>query len=240
MSKRKDKRQSAALFSTITATVAATRPLEEDAFEHAESAHGHDHLPISDTVLAMSPVLAQLVVAPEAQRALPKMKKFRFQLLHHWMLSHLQPCRVADVGGGKGLLTYLLQQSGWAATVIDPFDQALPSKYKQFDSNKQTSIPDTARVPRMTQPFSPSMANDFDLLVAMHAHGCNIQLLDAAADFGRCVILLPCCIIHEPLILPPGVHWIQSVVGYALQKGFTVEPFQLNFKGQNIGLYMHL
>ena len=81
------------------------------------------------------------------------------------------------------------------------------------------------------------MAQEFDLLVAMHAHGCNIQLVDAAAHYGCGVILLPCCVIHEPILPPPGVHWIQWLVEYVIEKGFTVQPFRLNFKGQNIGIY---
>ena len=82
------------------------------------------------------------------------------------------------------------------------------------------------------------MAQEFDLLVAMHAHGCNIALIEAAAQYRRQVILLPCCVIGEPVIPPPGVHWLQCVVDYALGRGFAVEPFRLNFKGQNIGLYL--
>src|SRR3954462_11360000 len=40
-----------------------------------------------------------------------RMKKFRFQLFHEWLVAELAPCRVADIGGGKGLLAYLLRQS---------------------------------------------------------------------------------------------------------------------------------
>ena len=233
MSKRKDKRQRATLFAAINTAVAGTPPDEQD--ESAEHDQGHHSPPLTDAQLASSKELAPLVTASGLQtRELPKMKKFRFQLLHQWMITHLQPCQVADVGGGKGLLSYLLQQSGWRATVIDPFDQARPSKYKELATNKQTAIASTARVPRITQPFATTMAQDFELLVAMHAHGCNIQLLDAAADYGRQVILLPCCIIHEPLYPPPGTHWIQCVVDYALQKGFHILPFRLNLPPERL------
>ena len=60
---------------------------------------------------------------PSGTTELRKMKKFRFQLLHRWLVGHCEPCRVGDVAGGKGLLTYLLQNSGWQAVVIDPLDQ---------------------------------------------------------------------------------------------------------------------
>lgn len=173
-------------------------------------------------------------------RELTMMKKFRFQLLHRWLSMHVDPCRVADVGGGKGLLSYLLQGSGWSATVIDPVNQALPPKYKDLATNKQTQIAITEQVPRIDSEFQPIMAQNYDLLVAMHAHGCNIQLIDAAVQYGCAVILLPCCVIGEPLLPPPGVEWIQWLVEYVMAKGFTVQPFQLNFKGQNIGFYAHM
>jgi hypothetical protein len=166
------------------------------------------------------------------------MKKFRFQLLQGWMVEHLEPCRVADVGGGKGLLAYLLRQSGWEATVIDPVQQALPTKYKELTTNRQVRIAETEQVPRVDRPFESEMAREFDLLVAVHAHGCNIQLIDAAAEFNRRLILLPCCVIDEPIVPPPGKHWLQCVVDYAVGRGLQVEPFRLNFKGQNIGMYV--
>jgi hypothetical protein len=177
------------------------------------------------------------VVLPVAARELTMMKKFRFQLLHRWMLAHVEPCRVADVGGGKGLLAYLLQNSGWTATVIDPIAQALPNKYKDLANNKQIRIPDSERVPHIDRAFTSAMAQHFDLLVAMHAHGCNIQMIDAALEYDCDLILLPCCVIHEPILPPAGMPWIQWLVEYVVAKGFAVEPFRLNFKGQNIGIY---
>jgi hypothetical protein len=33
------------------------------------------------------------------------------------------------------------------------------------------------------------------------------------------------------------MHWIHWLVAYVIEQRFTVEPFRLNFKGQNIGLY---
>lgn len=231
MSRRKDKRQTTALYESVTrlAGGGADRP---------DPRHGDS--PIADEVLAASKELAPVLESSlQGGRELRKMKKFRFQLLHQWLLAHLTPCRVADIGGGKGLLAYLLRQSQWPATVIDPLPQALPPKYKDLTTNKQIHLDATTTVPRIDQNFDPDMAGNFDLLVAMHAHGCNIQVIDAAAQFKRRFVILPCCIIHEPLYPPSGVHWLQCVVDYAVRLGFTVEPFRLNFKGQNIGLYGH-
>jgi hypothetical protein len=81
------------------------------------------------------------------------------------------------------------------------------------------------------------MAQHYDLLIGIHAHGCNIKIIDASAKFHRSFVLLPCCIIDEPIYPSAGVHWLECLVDYAVQKGFTVHPFRLNFRGQNIGFY---
>ncbi|HRJ41767.1 MAG: hypothetical protein KJZ86_11085 [Caldilineaceae bacterium] len=233
MGKRKDRREKTQRYAAIARS--AARSVLAD----AEIDGGHGGSPLTDDLLASSAHLAGLVTHSTGHE-LTKMKKFRFQLLHRWIAARREPCRVADVGGGKGLLAYLLRESGWQATVIDPFAQRLPAKYKDLESNRQIRIAESERVPRLSREFQPEMAADFDLLVAMHAHGCNIQLIDAAAELGREVILLPCCVIHEPILPPPGVHWIQWLVEYVVEKGFVVEPFRLNFKGQNIGLYARM
>jgi hypothetical protein len=231
MGKRKDKKQAAALYESVTRLAGR---------DSSGFVAGHTGAPVADEILAASKELSSVRGASSpARHGLRKMKKFRFQLLHEWMVAHLDPCRVADVGGGKGLLTYLLRSSGWPATVIDPVQQGLPTKFKDVATDKQIRLAATGTVPRINQSFDPVMAHDFDLLVALHAHGCNIQLIDAAARFDRRFIILPCCIIDEPIYPPAGVHWLQCLVDYAVRLGFTVEPFRLNFKGQNIGLYGH-
>jgi hypothetical protein len=166
-----------------------------------------------------------------------KMKKFRFQLLHQWLVTETTPARVADIGGGKGLLSYLLRSSGWEATVIDPFYQELPNKYKDIRSNKRVNIPATAKIPRISEKFEPEMAADFDLLVGLHAHGCNIKIIDASADYGTGFCLLPCCVIDEPIYPKRGGTWVGLLTDYAIRLGFDVRPFRLAFSGQSIGIY---
>lgn len=219
MGKRKDKKAAEQLFASVMRIAA-----DED-------------VTITDEALRASPDLER-VLEPNGKRELTRMKKFRFQLLHEWIVEHIAPCRVADIGGGKGLLAHLLCRSGWQATVIDPVHQALPTKYKDLATEGQVRIDPSATVPRLDRPFAPEMAANFDLLIALHAHGCNIMIIDAAAAHHHQVILLPCCIIDEPLTCAAGVHWLQCVADYAKSRGFTVEPFRLNFKGQNIGLHL--
>ena len=219
VSKRKDRQNAEQLFARVVGIA-----MDEDAT-------------IPDEALRASADMVGVLV-PEGKRELVRMKKFRFQLLHEWIVQHIAPCRAADIGGGKGLMAYLLALGGWQATVIDPVYQALPTRYKDLTTDRQVHIDPSATVPRLDHVFAPEMARDFDLLIALHAHGCNIMLIDAAAAYRRQVILLPCCIIAEPLTPVAGVHWLQCVADYAKSRGFAVEPFRLNFKGQNIGMYL--
>lgn len=56
------------------------------------------------------------------------------------MVNNFKPCKVADVGGGKGMLAYLLQESGWDVVIIDPEYQLLPEKYKKLNTGHLTLI----------------------------------------------------------------------------------------------------
>ena len=220
MAKPKDQREGEAQFARVVALTEAATP-----------AGTPDH-----SRTQPRPGMPNPRTEPPANE-LRMMKKFRFQLLHRWLTDHVEPCRAADVGGGKGLLAYLLQESGWSTTVVDPISQTLPDKYKDLASKRQIRLGAEEQVPRLDQPFSPELAQDFDLLIALHAHGCNLQMVDAAQEHGADLLLLPCCVIGEPTVPPPGVTWIEWVVQYVLARGFQVTPFRLNFKGQNIGIY---
>jgi hypothetical protein len=170
--------------------------------------------------------------------ALPKLKKFRFELLSTWIAGNFPPCAVADIGGGKGLLSYLLDRQGFESTVIDPAFQPLPAKYREPGTGRQVKMPAGASVRHLSTPYSPDLGAGFDLLVALHAHGVNQQILDSAAAHGTSCVVLPCCVIGEPAAPPPGQDWFSWLAGYGRGLGLPVEYFCLNFSGQNVGFYV--
>ena len=81
------------------------------------------------------------------------------------------------------------------------------------------------------------MARGFDLLIGLHAHGSNMKLIEAAAEYRKDFILLPCCVIDEPITPQPNINWLDSLEEYANDLGLGTERFELNFKGQNIGFF---
>jgi hypothetical protein len=212
-----------------------TRRLADQLYQSLESISAtQDGDENTDNLVSIQSQAVQIVT--DSSR-LPRLKRFRFQLLHQWLIHNFAPCRAADIGGGKGLLSYLLIQCGWQAIVIDPVIQPLPGKYKDIITDKRVKIDSNVHVPNIASQFEKKHAQGFDLLIGMHAHGCNVKIIEAAAQVGCGFVLFPCCVIDEPFVPSPGVHWLESLADYAVQQGHSVKPFRLNFRGQNIGLY---
>ena len=165
--------------------------------------------------------------------------KFGFQLLQMWLTQKYKSAKVLDVGGGKGLLSYLLNKNGWHATVVDPAISDPLTKYKDIETGKRVLLSDNEieGFHRIHGVFKEEMAKDFDLLIGLHAHGSNLQIINACKKYDKDFLLLPCCVIGEPLVKRPNMDWLESLIDYAKEKGFNVKRDELNFKGQNVLIY---
>lgn len=172
----------------------------------------------------------------DQKKELKRMKKFRSQLLSEWVSEHYTPCHVADIGGGKGLVSYLLDMKGFDSTVIDPINQALPEKYTTLDKVKTKILPDQ-KVKRITSPFEIQLAQGFDLLIGLHSHGSNLRIIDACKKYGTDFILIPCCIINEGIDPYSVKDWLQYVEDYANSLGIKTKRAKLNFKGQRTMIF---
>ncbi len=165
--------------------------------------------------------------------------QFRFQVFHQWLVDHYPPCQVADIGGGKGLLSFLLNQSGFHSTVIDPVWQPLEWKYKDITTGKRVKLSpnELNSVHHVQTAFSAEISKNYDLLVGLHAHGSNMYILEAAAKYHKNFAILPCCVIDEPIVKKPGVNWFNSLVEYARKLGLNPQIDTLNFVGQSKVIY---
>lgn len=163
-------------------------------------------------------------------------KKFRSQILAEWLTQTYTPCKAADVGGGKGLLAYLLNQSGWDVTVIDPEIQDLPRKYTDLNKKKVT-IPLDSKIKRIDSKFEKEMAKEFDLLIGLHVHGSCMKIIEAAKEFNVNFAILPCCVIDEPIQKMPDIDWYNSLVEYAKSLGLDVKETKLGFMGKDRVIY---
>lgn len=134
------------------------------------------------------------------------------------------------------MLALMLNQNGFQTVVIDPYTQTLPTKYKSLTGERH-KISDKVEVQRIGQVFEKNMAKDFDLLIGLHAHGSNMKIIEASAEYGKNFILMPCCVIDEPIIPKANINWFDSLEEYANKLNLKTTRFELNFRGQNKGFY---
>jgi hypothetical protein len=159
--------------------------------------------------------------------------------MSEFILSTYERCRVADIGGGKGLLAFLLAREGWDSVVIDPFDQLLKHKYKDIQTGQRVklSVGEITGLERISSVFEKDMAKDFDLLIGLHAHGSNMKIIQAALEYKKDFAILPCCVIDEPVEKVSGINWLNSLFDYASDLGLSPKKAILNFAGQRTVIY---
>ena len=172
-------------------------------------------------------------------RQKPSPKAFRF-VQAYALIRQLHPegATVLDVGGGQGILSYHLNQTpAFRAVVMDPEPRSLPPRFRVPGQRKLAAVPDDAKVPAFAAPYSHEIGREFDLLVGMHAHGANRQMVDTVAAHGNACLLFLCCVQGET---PPpvGEEWFRWLFRYAKDKGLDVRIAHLPFKGRNLGLYV--
>jgi len=169
-------------------------------------------------------------------------KKSRFHLLSEFILQNFNPCKVLDVGGGKGVLSYLLNQNGFYSTVCDPEYQELPNKFRVSHRDKSMGRylikgDEKRSVEHITEEFDVSMVNDFDLIVSLHGHGCMYPIIEQCALEAKPFVILPCCVIGEPVEKQYGINWDEQVFNAAKERFDDVGKTNLNFVGNNMTIF---
>ncbi len=157
------------------------------------------------------------------------------QILASWIISNYSPCKVADISGGNGLLTYLLNLNGFNSIVIDPLELELPWKYTSLDK-KVNKIPG-AKIDRKPVKFNKTMALEYDLLLGLHAHGVMIDIIDAAKEYNKKFIIVPCCVVDEPVVKQEGIKWTDSLYDHAVSQDLKPSKINLGFMGRDIAIY---
>lgn len=99
----------------------------------------------------------------------------RFQVVADFVLTEFgkQTRYIADVAGGKGILTRILNKKNLDCELIDPRQRSIKGiKHRQ-------------------EPFLPEMTDYYDLLIGLHPDGALRELGEAALI--RPVVMIPCC-----------------------------------------------
>lgn len=160
-----------------------------------------------------------------------------------FIIDNYKPCSVLDVSGGKGVLSYLLNQAGFDCTVVDPLYQTLPNKFRKdcYDKSKGRYLLNSEEIKYLKyikDIFRPEMVKDFDLIVGLHAHGCMYHILEQCKILDKSFILIPCCNVSEPIYKPKNINWnvfIKDIAESIFKENLKV--VNLDFIGNNLTIY---
>jgi hypothetical protein len=123
---------------------------------------------------------------------------------------------VADVAGGQGLLSRLLNKRGFEAEVIDPRGWVMRG------------------VASRPEPFSAESAGYYDLIVGLHPDQATRAVAEAA--LVRPVVLVPCCNFWSEQRLGRD-ELLDAIDEYYAQNGVRSRRIAFDFRGpKNIGL----
>jgi hypothetical protein len=124
---------------------------------------------------------------------------------------------IADVAGGQGMLSRVLAKHyNYDAEVVDPRGMALKG------------------VASRAQPFDPSLADFYDLIVGLHPDEATRAVAQAA--LLRPTILIPCCNFWSSEKLGRD-EFLDAIASFYRDNGVHAERVTFDFAGpKNIGL----
>lgn len=133
--------------------------------------------------------------------------------------------RVLDVAGGAGYVSLELALRGYSPTIVDPRATDLRRK------DRRAYRLERGRITRLMQPFEAEMAQDADLVVAMHPDGATEEA--ARASRFAPSMLVPCCNYwsgHEGAVENAVRRVLNEITGGCWET-------QLDMKGKNLVLW---
>lgn len=125
---------------------------------------------------------------------------------------------IADVAGGQGLLTRLLNKKyNYEAEVIDPRGFTLTG------------------VPGRACEYTPDMAGYYDLIVGLHPDEAIRPVIESALK--KPVLAVPCCNHWDPTQKLGSKALVEAIEAYLDENGIRYELVTFGFKGpKNIGI----
>ena len=154
------------------------------------------------------------------------------------------PCRAAEIGGRSSLLSEYLTERSFHMTIISADLAPCELRGEGFLASDSESRQMTASkagdsqvsLPRLHRKFTSDMGSAFDLLIGLYAHGQNLAIVEAVAEYGCEALLIPCCANDEPFTPPKGKDWFEWLIAYIEELELSTELFALDMTGQNIGI----
>jgi hypothetical protein len=140
----------------------------------------------------------------------------RFEVVADYVTAHIKAKFVADVAGGQGMLSRLLNKRGYEAEVIDPRGWTMVGV-----ASRQVE-------------YSADMADYYDLVIGLHPDEALRPVVESAKI--RPVLVVPCCNFWDRSKKLGRNALLDGIEEYLCANNTQYEKVIFNFKGpQNIG-----
>ena len=124
---------------------------------------------------------------------------------------------IADIAGGRGMLTRMLNKKSYEAEVVDPRGWALKG------------------VPTRKEEFNSDMADYYDLIIGLHPDEATRSVVESAKI--RPTLVIPCCNFWDKSKVLGRDALIAEIENYFKENRIEYEKIVFDFKGpMNIGL----
>lgn len=124
---------------------------------------------------------------------------------------------IADVAGGQGVLSRLLNKRGYCSEVIDPRGYTLVG------------------VENRKQEYTADMANYYDLVVGLHPDEATREVAKSA--LVRPVLIVPCCNFWTREVKLGSKELVKAICQYFDQNNIDYEVINFDFSGpKNVGI----
>ena len=140
---------------------------------------------------------------------------------------------VADVGGGRGILSFLLNEFVKHSTIIDPRPATFPRWIHRRLRKKARRTGTVSIIERVHQNVESVDLSRFDLTVALHPDEATEPTLRYAIKHNINLAIVPCCVFPLDGYKRSVPEWMN----YLLSIAPDVKKHQLPFSGANTVLW---
>ncbi len=142
----------------------------------------------------------------------------RFEAVAEYIATHFKDVKyVADVAGGQGMLSRLLNKQGFEAEVIDPRGWTMVG------------------VKSRPEEYEATMADFYDLVVGIHPDEALRPVVESAKD--RPILVIPCCNFWDKSQKLGRNALLEEIETYLRKNSIKFERVTFDFNSpQNIGI----
>ncbi len=140
---------------------------------------------------------------------------------------------IADVAGGRGVLSYYLHELGYDATIVDGRDAELPRYIRRTLRKRSVKQGRLIEIPRAVGTLPGMDLSPFDLVVALHPDEATEHAVRAALALGKDFAVVPCCVFPIDGVKRSQESWRE----YLTELSHDIVTARLPIDGENLVLY---